>query len=672
MSTDVVERLADSATEGLKDDTELRLDVRQELVSHIEESVADCREDGMSEEQSVAEGVKAFGPATDIAAELVSANRSRMRIRQLVRLAMRALIVPASLMVALWIQWGTVATGNVVKQAFAFDGDRLDDDYMKKALCLDEMSEDAAFLFFGDSSLETDLERQRSIWERHPTNRIFFGNYITVLMANRQLNDMDDLRYFEQEIRRGERLDPKNARYNYLLAALMIEMASEIEDVASDDDKEETVFKVKDRALLDRAMAEMLKGGEKPFMDTYSTRMQALRGAELPEERSIAQRVARMVFFAGTFIPNPMKHRTLARTSSEYARLLIEEGKKKEAIPYLEACLPLAHKSFENGETLVESLVAFVIAGMASNNAAVLQSIGEPERAAKVLACSEAVTAVSRAYRARVRNKDNNMDELITKHGSILQTMLMAVSGAEDITEEDLAPGRTLEQTLIERGWLASFVGCLLVVMLGFFLVSLCLRFARGGESAPLLLLPDAAQTLRVITYAVLIPLGVFFIYTRHTDLAGRDLSMRIWPRFVAELYLLAVIMLSVAAHQMQKLVNVRCQQLGLESPGKRNYFVILLFSFLPLGLIAWTAAGRQKSAMFRGTVARSMIPVLALIIILVGTVVHPYLLNREKRFVQNDRILGTPKEGGVTWIETLVTERLNREALEAMTSTLP
>ncbi len=671
MSASDIDRLADVSTEGLKDDTELRLDVRQELVSHIEESVTACRNSGIDEKQSIAEGVKAFGPATDIAAELVSANRSRMRIRQLVRLAVRALLVPASLMIACWVTSDTVTTGRVMTQIGAFDSIP-DDSHMQQILCLDEMSEDAAFLFFGDSSLETDLERQRSIWERYPTNRIFFGNYITVLMANRQLNDMDDLRYFEQEIRRGEELDPENARYNYLLAALMTEMSSGFEKVSSDDDEEEMVLSIQDRALLDRAMAEMLKGGEKPFMDTYSTRMQALRLAELPEERSMAQRVARMAFVAGTFMPDLTKHRSIARTSSEYARLLIEEGKKKEAIPYLEACLPLAHKSFENGETLVESFVAFVIAGMASNNAAVLERIGEPERAAKLLARSEAVTAVFRAYRARVRNEDNNIDELITKHGSILQTMLMPAIWALDITEEDLAPGRNLEHTLIERGWLASFVDCLLIVMLGFFLVSLCLRFARGGESAPLLLLPDAAQTLRVITYSVLIPLGVFFIYTRHTDLAGRDLSMRTWPRFVIELYLLAVLMLSVAAHQMQKLVNVRCQQLGLESPGTRNYFVMLLFSFLPLGLIAWTAAGRQKSAMFRGTIARSMIPVLALIIILVGTVVHPYLLNRERQFVQDDGIFGMPREGEFTRIESLVTERLNREALEAMTGTSP
>ena len=671
MSAGDVERLADGATEGLKDDTELRLDVKQELVSHIEESIAACRERGMDKEQSVSESVKAFGPATDIAAELVSANRSRMRIRQLIRLAMRALVVPASLAVVLWVQSGTVATGRIAKKAFAFGSTEFDYDYINRMLSRDGLTEDAAFLFFGDTSLETDLERQRSIWEQHPTNKIFYGNYISTLIAERQLEEIDDLRYLEQEIRRGEKLDPDNARYNYLLAALMADMSSEIEDVSSDDDEEKMVLKIKDRALLDRAMAEMLKGGKKPFMDTYSTRMLTLRFAELPEESSMTERLARMAFASGMFLPDVTKHRSVARTSSEYARLLIKEGKPKEAIPYLEAWHPLTQKAFENGSTLIEALVAFTIARTASNNAAVLEEIGEPERAAKVRACGEAVSAVLRAYRARMRDEGSNINEMITKHGSIMQTMLRPAIGAADITEGDLAAGRYLEHTVIERGWLSSFVGSLLTVMMGFFLISLCLRFMRGGDSAPLLLLPDATQTLRVIIYSVLIPLGVFFIYTRHTDLAGRDLSMRSWPRFVAELYLLAVVMLSAAAYQMQKLVDTRCRQLDLASPGTRNYFMMFLITLIPFGIVVWAAAGRRNSALFRGTVARSMIPVLALIIILVGTTAHPYLRNREQQCLRNDGIMGMPKEGGFTRIESLVAERLNREALEAMANSV-
>lgn len=668
MSESDIDRLADGATEGLRDDRELRLDVRQELVSHIEESIADCREGGMGQEQSVAEGVKAFGPAIEIAAELVSANRARMRVRQRVRLAIRALLVPASLLVAVWIHSETLATSRMVRSMSDFDGGSHDDGYTKELLCPGGMTEETAFLFFGDTSLETGSERQRSIWERYPTNRLFYGNYITELTSERQLKDMDDLRFFEQEIRKGEELDPENARYNYLLAGMMMEIASEWDYRASDDGgEEERVLIVRDRPLLDRAMAEVLKGGEKPFADTYLMQMQALRFAELPRESSMAECIARAGYAAGMPLPDVLRYTNVGRTSSEYAQLLIGEGKKKEAIPYLEAWSPLAEKMLATGGALIETLAAFAIAGTSSNNVAILEEIGEAERAAAMSSRSEALVAVSREYRAGIRAENNDLDELVSRHGGIMQALLLPSLGGMSLSKEDLAPLWYLEQTVIERGWLSLFVASLLAAMLGLFVVSLCLRFTRGGESAPLLLLPDAARMLRVIACSVLIPLAVFFIYTRHTDLAGRDLSMRMWPRFVIELHLLTVVMLSVAAYRMQKLVDVRCRQLGLESPGKRNYSVMFLVCFIPLGVIVWAAAGRRRSAMFRGTVARSLIPVLALIIVLVGTLAHPYLLNREKRFVRADVILAMPEGGGFTQMETHLVERLNRDALKAL-----
>lgn len=668
MSTNDIQRVATSATEGLKDDTELRLDVQQELISHIEDAVASCREDGMSETESVSEGLKAFGSVTDIAAELVSANRSRMRMRQLARLAMRALLVPASLAVAFWILAESIDAGRTAKAISAIsDYGSLSNEDMGRMLCRDGISKEAAFLFWGDQSLKTDVERQRSIWEQDPTNKVFYGNYISILTAKQAPHKIEELDAFEKEVRRGEELDPDNARYNYLLAGVMMDLASDLDYVDPEYGKSEPpVLKVHDRELLDRAMAEMLKGGAKPFMDTYSSTMQALRFAELPRERSMVEHIGRIGFAAGMLLPDVTRQRNLARASSQYAKLLIAEGKEREAVPYLEAVLPMAKKGFEQSGTLIESLVSFAIARTASNNVAVLEQIGEKEKAAEMSQVSRAVVAVHDDYKARISSGDSHADDLVMNHGGILHGLLLPALG-ETVDEQDLAPGRSLEQTIMEKGWLTAFIAALLVLMLGFFAVSLSLRYTRDGESAPILLLPNAEQLLRVIVYSVLIPLGLFYIYTRHTDLAGREYSMRIWPRFFAELHLLTVVMLSVAAYQMQKLVDSRCRELGLETPGSRNYFIMFLISLIPFGLIVWAIAGHRNTAMFRGTVARSLIPILAMIIVLVGTCTHPYLINRETRFVQNDGILGIPEEGGFTRIEAHVTKQLNKSALEAM-----
>ncbi len=48
-------------------------------------------------------GLKAFGSATELADDLLAANRTRMKLRALVRLAVRVLLVPLSVVVAIWV-----------------------------------------------------------------------------------------------------------------------------------------------------------------------------------------------------------------------------------------------------------------------------------------------------------------------------------------------------------------------------------------------------------------------------------------------------------------------------------------------------------------------------------------------------------------------------------------
>ena len=94
-----------------KDDPELRLDVRAELASHIEELTASFQAEGKTPEESVELALKAFGSPADIAGDLAAANRGRMRLRALARLAARALLVPAAVVLAVALCWRIAATG---------------------------------------------------------------------------------------------------------------------------------------------------------------------------------------------------------------------------------------------------------------------------------------------------------------------------------------------------------------------------------------------------------------------------------------------------------------------------------------------------------------------------------------------------------------------------------
>ena len=107
----------------------------------------------------------------------------------------------------------------------------------------------------GSSTSRLDIDR--AIWKSEPENKVYLGNYITTLAGNLRAAE-DDLGPLEECVRLGNRIDPDNARYNYILAGLMLRRACELEDHPEDEDKHELV--VKNRALLDKAMREVLQG----------------------------------------------------------------------------------------------------------------------------------------------------------------------------------------------------------------------------------------------------------------------------------------------------------------------------------------------------------------------------------------------------------------------------
>ncbi len=79
------------------------------------------------------------------------------------------------------------------------------------------------FLLNGDTTREGTAAQQRAIWEAHPDNRIYFANYMTLEQVS--ITTPKALANFEQEIMIGERLDPQNALYHYLLADALVEQA---------------------------------------------------------------------------------------------------------------------------------------------------------------------------------------------------------------------------------------------------------------------------------------------------------------------------------------------------------------------------------------------------------------------------------------------------------------
>ena len=104
-----IEKLTDDVTAGLGDDPELRLDVRQELRAHLQETAEQLQTAGQSADASVDDAIKSFGAPAEIATGLEEANKRRMTLRGYARFTLKAVLPTLAVLLAVVLGYGRLA-----------------------------------------------------------------------------------------------------------------------------------------------------------------------------------------------------------------------------------------------------------------------------------------------------------------------------------------------------------------------------------------------------------------------------------------------------------------------------------------------------------------------------------------------------------------------------------
>jgi len=683
-TADRLSQLLDAATEGLAGDAELRLDVRAELASHIEEKRDELGAKGHNDNEALDLALKSFGPATDLAGELVEANKRRMKLRAVARLAVRAALVPAAVVVAVLISGGLVLRvrgGNKATQSLFEYGIFVPPGIPKEKV----------FLFTGDLSRPSRAERQRAIWEAHPESKVYYGNYIShlaykVLGYTVRPGRRFDLDRFEKEVRHGQALDPGNARYNYLLAAAFLAKACEFETKPVHDEKgmliarEELV--VRDRTLLDRAMAEILKAASKPHLRTYANEMARERLSLLPPARRIEDQYLRISLLADRTVTDPCLHHYVARAIPHCAELLASEGRSAEARRLLATWYPLI-KHVAGRASLIDymdlAMARCILYTVETEYGRVYEKLGDHEEAERTRARAKRLAKSVDTDVDTVKPLRGTEKEMVRESGSAYAQLVH--SRFHRLDRAELAPGRQLEHALLEWAALSFMLALLVLWMLGAFVTALRWRWAQGGPGAPLLLLSSWGQVARNLGLGVVLPIVVFYAYTRWSGIAGREYSISyLAARFLLELCVLIATISSLTYSMACEAIRERCRSLAIPAPeglARRSriaYWTVLgvlwasclaLRGWTPATVAAYAVAGicglvvlsypaiklkrllseRKEYGRFHGTLARSMIPVFAAAAILIGAIAHPYLTRLESVLVQRDPILNLDEE---------------------------
>ena len=707
----------DAATAGLSDDAELRLDVRGELASHIEETVEARLADGASDEEARAHALKAFGDLTDVAAEFVDANRPRMRRRARARLALRALLTPAAVVVALLAIRPSVL--DLIPALSALGGHSA----WPGSSSLEEMlargrrlTPEQRLVLEGDAERETPAQRQRAIWEAFPGNRTYANHYVSYLLSGYdQLGGTDEERFevFASELAAVWEVDPDNARCDYLLAAKQLDLACTVEaDPVGKDDDGKTLYErrlvVTDRAILDNAMGTLGQGLRRREFRRHGREMLGERLRILGLPRTRLQQVSVIAMCAGTLLPDLSELRNLTRTAILYGELLVEEGRPEEAEPFLDAWKTMALQLNEDSFTLIDVLVVGALTKM--GHKAVPPVYEAAGNATKAEQAREEAAALAEPVTMWRENRDSRPDEKrLLRSAGVLHRMLLPAVG-ELPTHEELAPGRYLDYVTIEQAVASAVVIGLLIAMIVCVVVALRWHLDRRCASAPILLLPGWRVMARALGFGVLLPIAGYYLLSRHSPVALRQYAVHhAWRFLAAEMLVLTGLVLCVPPAVARRAIRERCRALGIEHGETRFRFVQLLpvllagaalvvvvavcavaaetgrppwsavaaiavaaivllvlvarFVLRTLGLLPGTLAGALRA----GTVARSLIPVFASAIILFSFLTRPYLDHRETWLVQNDPLMRMDAESpGFTAVELRVTERLQKAVAEA------
>jgi hypothetical protein len=591
--TDTFTTLLDDATAGLKDDPELRLDVRAELASHLE-AIADAYEaEGHEEAASRELAAQDFGSPAEVAGELLAANKRRMTLRALVRLFLRAVVVPAAVVVAIFVGYGGVV--RVMDLLFTLAQETSAAAEANPVPVLPHLpftqTPPQRWVARGVPELLAEalrqpgerVQRARAAYQAHAHGdlaRAYYAQYAMTLVTQTNPSRIAEM---AAALCEGQRLDPDNALYDYLLARVYLQQAVKITtQMPKRRDWHyghwtrmvpRLAYTLQDRALLEPGRQAVAAGMRKPALRTYHLALIRRKLAALPPARRIEDAFDRQVIAYGEPLMECNILYTVVWTTPYLGKVLLHEGRVAEGEAMLGAWHTIAR------QTAADAFTQYQLLSMDSNAAAagtaaarVYDAQGRHTDAAQMRQALHAfLQPMTKLRESRRSTRDDYFHQQLMPRMGFLAWNMMAVIGTEALRPADLLPVLRLEQTFYETIILDVLLLLLVLLLVECLLQVGILRLRlRGQEATPLLLLPDGLEMLRIVGWGILLPLAVYVAYT-HTGLSGREYGYHAstlpFYRLVGELAVLTVVLLVAPARMAKAMVRRRCARLGIPVP---------------------------------------------------------------------------------------------------------
>jgi hypothetical protein len=335
----------------------------------------------------------------------------------------------------------------------------------------------------------------------------------------------------EKIFREGLRREPRNALYHYLLADMYL--THSLRGKQPQIDKKTGAlhyrYTITDRRMLDLGMRELALGLPLPFQSHRAALIRAQLAA-LPPMCNYVDSINTLTVQAAVLFPEYEKVRHCAWVNGFYLTLLLKEGKRAEAEPFLHTGEHLVVQVANDAPlSLIEQLTALMLGNVSQkNDARISRSFGLTREAAMIEAHQELLIGKLREWREHGRLiGGHKFSALIYEHAGIMPGEALPIFGTQPaglITQESLRPSSLVEYVLIER-WVAQGLCLFASLLLAY--AGLCYwrwKLASRGVGLPapgIDLTP--ADWLRIVSYGLLMPLALYLLYLGLPALSWRD-----------------------------------------------------------------------------------------------------------------------------------------------------
>lgn len=421
------------------------------------------------------------------------------------------------------------------------------------------------FALNGNIQANTLKEQYAPFLEKHPGDRAYYAFYVLSVYSGQDYSPE-----VEAACRKGEKLDPNNALYNYLLAKAMLRKA--VEQHTGKD--KQIIRTIVDRPLLDRAMLEFQRGAKKPIVHGYHLEIVQAQCAAMPTSRNWEDQLHLIAVRASANMPELAGLREFTRTTPWYANLLINEGKRADALAVLSSWEPMEKQTIVESHTLIHILVAIAMAKIAGDSfPPVYERLGDSELATAFHRRAEQTYQLMAVFRKYKTEEGRRYDDLLIRNAGDVPFNLLPMFGpVAAVTAKELAPTRRVEYVLIEE-LIVSFVILVLLVLTAYFsLVAFrwWMLVRKDRQVIRVISLPFA-QWLRIFGFGMGLPVILYAILSRFTTLGGWQTGYQNHsPLYSVSWYLPAlIIIIALPLYLARRAFRRLCIAEGMEMPSR-------------------------------------------------------------------------------------------------------